>query len=215
MPATQFGNPGAGGTYNYWDDRSFAIPTGATRVEVRLYYQQTSWEYVHFLWKNNDGLNTFLGAEGRNLLDAWLNTGMAAPLQLATVATNVSAPTVTPGEAPDPANASHQMMASYDKLSGAIDVTYVAPCSASNHRMVLGPIASVVGYVWSGTVCNLGTSGNASFDPGTGDAYFVIVANDAIAEGSYGTSGAGTERPEAVGVGACDLPQALASRCDP
>jgi hypothetical protein len=43
----------------------------------------------------------------------------------------------------------------------------------------------------------------------------VIVANDAVAEGSYGTDGAGAERPEAVGVGACDLPQALASRCDP
>ena len=42
----------------------------------------------------------------------------------------------------------------------------------------------------------------------------VVVANDGSAEGSYGTNGLGVERPEAVGIGACDLPQALATRCD-
>jgi hypothetical protein len=215
VPATQYGNPGPGGTFNYWDERLFSIPTGAARVEVRLYYQQTSWEYVQFLWKNNDGLNTFLGAEGRNLLDAWLNTGMAAPLELTSATTTVSAPTVTPGEASDPTTASNAMLASFNRISGAVDVTYAVPCSTSNHRIVYGPLASVATYGWSGTACNLGTSGNASFDPGAGDAFFVIVANDALAEGSYGVSSAGTERPQAVGVGACDLPQALASRCDP
>jgi len=215
VPATQFGNPGSGGTYSYWDDRSFAIPTGAARVEVRLYYQQTSWEYVQFLWKNNDALNAFLGAEGRNLLDAWLNTGMAAPLELTAVTTSVSAPSVTPGEASDPANASSQMLASYNKISGAVDVTYAVPCSAADHRIVYGSLANVATYGWSGTACNLGTTGSAVFDPGGGDTFFVIVANDAVAEGSYGTNGAWAERPEAVGVGVCDLPQALASRCDP
>jgi hypothetical protein len=215
VPATQFGNPGAGGSYDYWDERSFAIPTGAARVEVRLYYQQTSWEYVQFLWKNNDGANTFLGAEGRNLLDAWLNTGMAAPLELTSFATVVSAPTVTPGEASDPTLAANAMRASFNKTSGAIDVTYSVPCSTSNHRIVYGSLASVATYVWSGTACNLGTTGSAAFDPGAGDAFFVIVANDATAEGSYGANAAGVERPQAVGVGACDLPQALASRCDP
>jgi len=215
VPAAQFGNPGPAGTYNYWDDRSFAIPTNAARVEVRLYYQQTSWEYIQFLWKHNDGLNAFLGAEGRNLLDAWLNTGMAAPLELTTAMTNVSAPTVTPGEASDPTNVSSEMLASFNKTTGAIDITYAAPCSAANHRVVYGPLASVTTYGWSGTACNLGTTGSASFDPGAGSAFFVIVADDAVAEGSYGTNGAGAERPEASGVGACDLPQSLASRCDP
>lgn len=213
VPATQFGGPGPGGTFNYWDDRSFAIPTGAVRAEVRLYYQQTSWEYIQFLWKHNDGANAFLGAEGRNLLDAWLNTGMAAPLELTSATTSVSAPTVTPGEASDPANASSQMLAGFNKISGAIDVTYAVPCSASNHRIVYGPLPSVATYGWSGMACNLGTTGSASFDPGAGDAFFVIVANDAVAEGSYGTNSVGTERPQAV-AGTCDLPQALASRCD-
>jgi hypothetical protein len=214
VPSTLFGSPGPGGTYNYWDERSFPIPSGAARVEVRLYYQQTSWEYIQFLWKNNDGLNTFLGAEGTNLLDAWLNTGMAAPLELASASATVSAPAATPGEASDPAIGSNQMLASFDKVSGAIDVTYSVPCAATNHRIVYGPLAGLASYAWSGTACDLGTTGSASFDPGAGSVFFVIVANDAVAEGSYGTDGAGAERPEAVGVGACDLPQSLASRCD-
>jgi hypothetical protein len=206
VPASQFGSPGPGGTFNYWDDRSFAIPATATHVEVRLYYQQTSWEYVHFLWRANDGADTFLANEGRNLLDAWLNTGMSTPLQLALATATVSAPTLTPGEA-------DAMHASYNAATGAIDVTYAVPCDSANHRIVYGPLSGVASYAWSGMACNLGISGNASFDPGPGNAFFVIVANDATAEGSYGKDGAGVERPEANS-GACDLPQHLANRCD-
>jgi hypothetical protein len=207
VPASQFGNPGPGGTYDYWDDREFDIPPGAVRVEVRLFYQQTSWEYVQFLWKANDGLSPFLGAEGRNLLDAWLNTGMAAPLELTSASALVSAQVETPGEA-------LQMFATYDKGTGSIGVTYGVPCAATDHRIVFGPLASVSTYGWSGAACGLGASGSATFDPGAGDVFFVIVARDATVEGSYGTNGAGVERPEGVGVGACDLPQSLATRCD-
>jgi hypothetical protein len=213
VPASQYGNPGAGGTYTYWDERSFAIPSGATRAEVRLFYQQTSWEYVQFLWRGNDRLNSFLGNEGVNLLDAWLNNGQAAPLQLTVTTASVAAPVFTPGEASDPVAAS-AMTASYNALTGGIDVTYAMPCSTTNHRIVYGPLASLPTYGWSGMACGLGTSGTASFDPGAGDAFFVIVANDANHEGSYGTSSTGGERPEATGMGTCDLPQSLPSRCD-
>jgi hypothetical protein len=214
VPASQFGNPGAGGTYNYWDERLFAIPSGATRAEVRLFYQQTSWEYVQFLWKGNDRLSTFLGNEGVNLLDAWLNTGQTSPLQLTLATASVTAPVFTPGEASDPTAVGSAMLASYNMGTGAIDVTYAMPCSTTNHRIVYGPLASLSIYGWSGMACNLGTTGAASFDPGAGDTFFVIVANDASAEGSYGASSTGLERPEATGLGSCDLPQALASRCD-
>jgi hypothetical protein len=214
VPASQFGNPGPGGTYNYWDERSFVIPSGATRVEVRLYYQQTSWEYVQFLWMANDRQNTFLANEGVNLLDAWLNTGQAAPVEIKLATANVSAPVVTPGEASDPAITANQMKASYNKVSGVIDVTYTTPCATTNHRVAYGPLASLPSYGWTGMACNVGTSGTASFDPGAGDAFFVIVANDASVEGSYGTRSTGAERPEATGLGGCDLPQNLASRCD-
>jgi hypothetical protein len=48
-------------------------------------YQPTSWEYIAFLYLANTGQNPFLANEGRNLLDAWLNTGMAQPHPMATV----------------------------------------------------------------------------------------------------------------------------------
>jgi hypothetical protein len=79
VPADQYGNPGSTGVYNYWDEVTLNPPTGAAYATIDLLYQPTSWEYVQFLWKANDGQNTFLANEGVNLLAAWLSTGMAAP----------------------------------------------------------------------------------------------------------------------------------------
>lgn len=79
VPANQYGDPGPGGTYNYWDDFVLNPPVGAVTAEIKLMYQPTSWEYIQFLDHANDGSITFLANEGVNLLDAWLNTGMAAP----------------------------------------------------------------------------------------------------------------------------------------
>ncbi|HSE99230.1 MAG TPA: hypothetical protein VLD57_13255, partial [Blastocatellia bacterium] len=50
---------------------------------VDLLYQPTSWEYVQFLYLANSRGNAFLANEGAYLLEAWLNTGMAAPYTLA------------------------------------------------------------------------------------------------------------------------------------
>jgi hypothetical protein len=83
MPADQYGNPGAGGTYNYWDVFSLNPPSGASYAEIRLLYQPTSWEYIQFLYLANNEQNAFLAGEGANLLDAWLNTGMAEPYVMA------------------------------------------------------------------------------------------------------------------------------------
>jgi hypothetical protein len=43
--------------------------------------------------------------------------------------------------------------------------------------------------------------------------YFVVVGQDASAEGSYGKNSQGLERPEAVEVGECDLPQVVSTVC--
>jgi hypothetical protein len=99
VPAAQYGSPAAGGTYNYWDTLDLQPPTGAAYGEIRLLYQPTSWEYIQFLYLANNGQNAFLANEGLNLLNAWLNTGMAEPYVMAS-ATWGSAPPppcVTPG----------------------------------------------------------------------------------------------------------------------
>jgi len=90
IPVTQYGDPGAGGTFDHFAESLFGVPDQAESVTVTLLYQQTSWEYIQFLFLNNDGLSPFLGAEGINLLDAWANTGMAEPIALATATVPVS-----------------------------------------------------------------------------------------------------------------------------
>ena len=36
VPATQYGGPGAGGTFNYWDDFALNPPAGAVTADIRL-----------------------------------------------------------------------------------------------------------------------------------------------------------------------------------
>jgi hypothetical protein len=83
VPADQYGNPAANGTYDYWDNVALNSPAGAAYATINLMYQPTSWEYIQFLYLANNKSNAFLAAEGDNLLAAWLNTGMAEPMVMA------------------------------------------------------------------------------------------------------------------------------------
>lgn len=96
-PATQYGNPGPGGTFNHWDQIDLNPPDGAAYATLDLLYQPTSWEYIQFLFLANTRTVAFLADEGANLLDAWLNTGMAEPYVMAsTVWGTASLPTASP-----------------------------------------------------------------------------------------------------------------------
>lgn len=99
-----------------------------------------------------------------------------------------------------------------------VEVDYSpAPC-ATGHTAYWntcpGPLS---GLSWTGQACGLGSEGTASFDPGRpapgSVLYFVLVGEDGQVEGSYGQDSAGHERPEALGLSACDFPQQLAGSC--
>jgi hypothetical protein len=92
VPGDQYGNPGPGGTYEYWDEVPLNPPANAASAEIRLFYQPTSWEYIQFLYEANNGSVAFLAQEGDNLLDAWLATGMAAPYEMAFAAWTAAVP---------------------------------------------------------------------------------------------------------------------------
>jgi hypothetical protein len=83
VPATQYGDPGPGGTYRHWDEIALQPPPGAGRAELELLYQPTSWEYVQFLDLANDGSEAFLASTGSDLLQAWMATDMAPPQVIA------------------------------------------------------------------------------------------------------------------------------------
>jgi hypothetical protein len=94
VPDDQYGgvNGTPPSTYNYWDEIPLTPPDPtAVRADITLLYQGTSWEYVQFLWlasnctdpndpNQADACATFLGQEGVNFLDAWINADPAAPM---------------------------------------------------------------------------------------------------------------------------------------
>ncbi len=129
VPAAQYGGT-PGGTYNYWDEIALNPPTGAAYATIQLLYQPTSWEYVQFLYEANNGQNAFLGQEGDNLLDAWLNTGMAEPYVMAS-ATWGSAPLppcATPG-------APQNLLAKAGKKSISLTWTAGSPAPTGGYRV--------------------------------------------------------------------------------
>ena len=76
-PVSQYGGGTSGSTYNYWDEITLNPPPAADHARIELLYQGTSWEYIQFLNLANKQQNEFLGQEGINMLDAWLNAAIA------------------------------------------------------------------------------------------------------------------------------------------
>jgi hypothetical protein len=226
VPPDQYGNPGPGGTYNYFDVVSFDIPSGAASVDVELLYQATSWEYVQFLWLQNDGSDdptaplgdAFLGNEGLYFMDAWLHTGMAAPLDMATTSADVTSVSFNaPGHvslAPDP----QMQVTHYDNGTGELTLSYSPACDAQEHTVHYGGLSGVSTYAWASAECGFDTSGAAVFlpDPGVGeDLFWVMVGNNPSFEGSYSTDSAASERPANTGsAGACFRPRNLSAACE-
>ncbi len=69
-----------GATYadgQHWDDTDFAIPAGAARAEVRLFYQTASKEYIEFLRDENTTNDA-----GIVLYNQWVATGKSAPVEM-------------------------------------------------------------------------------------------------------------------------------------
>lgn len=92
VPASLYGDPGPGGEYRHWDEVVLDPPASAARAEIALLYQPTSWEYFPFLALANDGSVAFLADEGANMLEAWIETGMATPHEMASLSVAVPEP---------------------------------------------------------------------------------------------------------------------------
>jgi hypothetical protein len=61
----------------FWDDTPYRIPEGAAEVEVTLYYQTASWEYIKFLVEENR-TNDW----GDKLYEVWTQTGYSSPVAM-------------------------------------------------------------------------------------------------------------------------------------
>ncbi|HPR63391.1 MAG TPA: hypothetical protein PK014_04155 [Thermoanaerobaculia bacterium] len=223
VPADQFGvtAPFSGKTYNYFDDVRFPIPAGAVSADIRLQYQQTSWEYIQFLWLQNDGQSTFLADEGINMLDAWLNTGMCPPLEMAfTTISGLTSPSSSPpGETSHEEIRAEHLRASYNPATEEISVVYTPACDAVGHTVYWGDLAGISTYLYGGAVCSSDIDGEITFTSATmpPSFFFLIAGNNGTHDGSYGTNTSGQERPGADGL-ECDFinydKDVLPSTCD-
>jgi hypothetical protein len=93
---------------------------------------------------------------------------------------------------------------------GSVDLSYTPGCGTADNILVWGNLAQVSTYSYSGQTCALGNSGTLNWTLPAGDLFFLLVGNDGTAEGSYGQSSAGLERPEES---VCTFPQDLSSTC--
>lgn len=93
-----FGGAPVGATYadgQNWDTTVYAVPFAADRVEVTLFYQSTTKEYVEFLRDNGTP-----GGAGQFMYDLWANNGMCPPEMMLTRSLNLS-PQAQPNSRPD------------------------------------------------------------------------------------------------------------------
>jgi len=124
--------------------------------------------------------------------------------------------TVTvPGEA---GSGGSLQITAYDPVTGILSVSYGTACAATDFTLEYGELtqANLTAYNWTGQECSLGAAGTHDWSTnGLPNAmFFVVVANNGIDEGSYGTDGNGAERPEDDVNGTCPVPQNLQYTCE-
>jgi len=78
----------------HWDSATYDLPVAVVRVEVTLYYQTTSKEYVTFLRDENTTNTT-----GDTMHTAWETHGRAAPVSMGTASATLTV-AVGPTDAP-------------------------------------------------------------------------------------------------------------------
>jgi hypothetical protein len=220
--------PGTGLLVNY-DLTSYTIPvpagtTGPLTVTATLRYQTASKEYVEFLLRESDSegfaddcIPRSSGPPGMTrgeiLHDAWSRYDRSPPVDMGTATAESAVLPPTPGEASGPAG-SAMRVTGHDPGAGSVTVSYEPACGATDHTVYFGNLAELAAGAYSGSSCGHGTSGSATFAPGAGDVYWIVVASDGTVEGSYGRDSGGSERPEDTQPSACNLPQDLGGSCD-
>lgn len=189
VPSSQYGGGTAGSTYNYWDqiDLGTLKPAGAVSASITLYYQGTSWEYIQFLYKANNGQNAFLGQEGVNMLDAWINADIPVAIEVAGDRKMVPPVVMATAQWGTPPTGNVPPVAVGDSYTITQDttLTVAAPGVLGNDSDVNGDTltAQLIPNGTNGNV-SLNTDGSFSYTPSTGftgDDDFNYQVSDGLA----------------------------------
>ena len=195
VPANQYGGGASGSTYNYWDeiDLNALKPAGAVYATIDLLYQGTSWEYIQFLWKGNNGSNAFLGQEGVNMLDAWINAEVPVAMEVAGDRKMVPPVVMASASWGTPPTGNVPPVAVDDSYTTAQDTPLSVPAAgvlANDSDTDGDPLTAVL--VPNGTAGSVTLNADGSFTytpaPGfTGDDHFTYQASDGTALSNLAT----------------------------
>jgi len=196
VPDNQYGGNGTGSIYQYWDqlDLDTLKPTGAVSAEITLYYQGTSWEYIQFLNNANDQQNTFLGQEGVNMLEAWINAEVPVAIEVngdRKMVPPVIMASTTWGTPPGGDNT--PPVANDDSFSTDQDTTLAvtAPGVLDNDSDAEGnPLSAALASSVSNGTLNLNANGSFDYTPSagfTGTDSFSYRASDGTALSAIAT----------------------------
>jgi hypothetical protein len=85
-------------------------------------------------------------------------------------------------------------------VSPSITLSWDPSCSTADvdYEIYEGTIGSFIDHVRVPGLCTTGGVTTASFAPGTGSHYYLVVPTDGSTEGSYGEDGDGLERPASI-----------------
>jgi len=73
----------------YWDITGYMIPSGTKKIEVTIYYQSTTKEYIEFLRDENVNNPWDYYNAGEGIYSAWLNTDKSPPVAMANVTVEI------------------------------------------------------------------------------------------------------------------------------
>jgi hypothetical protein len=155
-----------------------AQAAGAADVQVRFHYYNGHYEWY---WQVDNVKVTYTAPGGCNM-----------PV--------CSAP------APGVARAVSEGMTAARVDATSINVAWSVTCASTDYHLLYGNLAGVAATTPTGSVCNLGTSGAASWTGvPAGSLWFVVVGDDdATTEGSWGHATAG-ERGGTTASGQCSI----------
>jgi predicted CXXCH cytochrome family protein len=119
------------------------------------------------------------------------------------------------GVLPTTGKVAQLLVTAHNPGSQTMRISYTPACNATDHTIEFGDLGQVSSYSYAGQECLIGTSGIHLWSyAGTPDSmFFMVVGQDANAEGSYGTDSDGNERPEDSVNGACPIVQDLSAPC--
>lgn len=170
-----FGGAPVGHSYangQYWDDTLYALPAGARRAEVRLYYQSTTKEFVEFLRDEN-----VTNGKGQEMYELWRDHGKCPPTLMAQTSWEPSPLAFAGLESVTPGVESATL--AWPAASSTCPVTYsVFQSLVSGGQDFTSPVLAThaLGAVIS------------ALDPGATNAstyYFVVRASDSCGAGEF------------------------------